>query len=245
MIFYFTGTGNSKFLAKELLEEGERIISMAEANQKGEFQYQVENGEKVGFVFPTYFYTVPFFVSDFVKKLQLTNVDYIYAVISCGGNIGQSDAVLKKVIEQKGWKLHYAESLVMPDNSMLFYQIPKQEENEKKLDQASDKIRSIKDNIAARKECKIGDHTWQSSIVSFAYKKWMKTKKFYVEDQCISCGLCERNCPENVIRLIDQKPVWEKESCCKCSGCINRCPVQAIQYGKVTKKRNRYSNPRV
>ncbi|MGI5933052.1 MAG: 4Fe-4S dicluster domain-containing protein, partial [Eubacterium sp.] len=31
--------------------------------------------------------------------------------------------------------------------------------------------------------------------------------------------------------------------CTKCSACINRCPVQAIQYGKRTKKRPRYVHP--
>lgn len=53
--------------------------------------------ESVGFVFPVYFYTVPSIVMEFVAKLKLGDVKYVYAVITCGG-ISQTGAVLKKII---------------------------------------------------------------------------------------------------------------------------------------------------
>lgn len=99
--------------------------------------------------------------------------------------------------------------------------------------------------IYEKKTTAIGNSTIVSSLVGLGYRLCSGTKKFYAEDTCTGCGLCARNCPMQVIVMQDKKPVWTAEKCCKCSTCINRCPAKAIQYGKATKKRNRYVNPLV
>lgn len=243
MIFYFSGTGNSKYVAKKLWQEDERFINIADAINKNEFEYEVENGERVGFVFPVYFYTLPTIVRDFVQKLILNNVKYVYGVITCGGGIGQSGSVLKKELKARGIELNYIHDVLMPDNSMLFYQIPDVDHARGRLDDAQKVIDEIIKDIYSSKKVHIGDSTVISDLMEIGYKACNKTAKFYAEDSCMSCGLCAKNCPQHVIKMQDGKPQWTKESCCKCSACINRCPVQAIQYGKGTKKRNRYVNP--
>lgn len=60
------------------------------------------------------------------------------------------------------------------------------------------------------------------------YHSYCKTRKFAVSSACISCGLCERQCPVNAIKLKDKKPVWVKPECTLCLGCVHRCPVNAI-----------------
>ena len=65
----------------------------------------------------------------------------------------------------------------------------------------------------------------------------------YVEidsDLCIGCGLCAEKCPQKNIEMKDGKPVW-KAQCYQCLRCINACPRQAIQYGKGTEGRRRYT----
>ena len=243
MIFYFSGTGNSKFVAKELLQENEKLISMAEASREGSYEYVCSEGEAVGIVFPVYFYTVPSFVREFISKLEIEGCSYLYAVITCGGSTGQAPALLKKSLAERNKKLHYVESLVMPDNSMLFYQIPPVEDSHGIIAQAENKLSIIKADVDSRKEKEIKSSTWQTTVLGAAYSMSQGTKKFYATSDCISCGLCETNCPEEVIHLKDGKPSWDKEKCCKCSACINRCPVNSIQYGKNTIKRNRYVNP--
>ena len=58
MIFYFTGTGNSLYAAQKLADGGEEIVSIVEALRSKTFHYTLKEGEKLGFVFPVYFYTV-------------------------------------------------------------------------------------------------------------------------------------------------------------------------------------------
>lgn len=241
MIFYFSGTGNSKFVAKELLSENENLISMSKAVKKNEYVYDAKR-ERVGFVFPVYFYTVPAFVENFIDHLELKNTDYVYAVITCGGSIKQAGVVFKKLLAKKGIKLSYVKEQLMPDNSMLFYQIHPDKEAKGRIEEAKKNLVEIKEEIVKETKMNIGQITAVSDLLGVAYKNSQSTSKFWVEkDKCIGCGLCANNCPESVIEFKDNYPVWVKGSCCKCSGCINNCPKDAIQYGKATLKRNRYS----
>ncbi len=57
MIFYYSGTGNSLWVAKEIGKyQDERLINIATEMKKNqeEYVYELERKEKIGFVFPTY-----------------------------------------------------------------------------------------------------------------------------------------------------------------------------------------------
>ena len=69
--------------------------------------------------------------------------------------------------------------------------------------------------------------------------------KAVVNEQCISCGLCQEICPCGAIALTDGKPVWVKSQCVRCLGCIHRCPTRAIRWKRADEDRGRYYNPRV
>ena len=243
MILYFSGTGNSLYAAKKLLDENERLVSIAELIKKDEYDIELTDNEKLGLVFPVYFYTVPTIVREFLEKADIKNSDYVYSVITCGGGTGQASAVLKKILLAKDIKLSYFKELLMPDNGMLFYQIDTGDKVKERLISADEKLKTIKEDISQKKTTLTGDSSFSASLLEKMYRLCSKTKKFYAEDTCTGCGLCERNCPSQAIKLKNNKPVWKSETCCKCSACINRCPVKAIQYGKQTKKRNRYVNP--
>lgn len=54
MIFYFSGTGNSAWVARQLAEgQNEELLSIAMEIDRNK-AYKLKEGEKVGFVFPVY-----------------------------------------------------------------------------------------------------------------------------------------------------------------------------------------------
>ena len=102
MIFYFTGTGNSLYAAKKLADDGEEVISIIDALRCKAFHYVLKENEKLGFVFPVYFYTVSDPVLEFVRNLQVENAGFVYAVIPCGASIGPAGGFLKQELKQRG-----------------------------------------------------------------------------------------------------------------------------------------------
>lgn len=242
MIFYFTGTGNSLYAAQELLEDGERLVDMAAARNNGEFEYDIAKGERVGFVFPVYFYTVNDLVREFISKVTLNGAGYIYGVITCGGGIASAGAELSKLLEERGYKLCRVFKLLMPDNALFYYNLPPLNVLDEKLRQAEEPLKEIAEAVRAKK-CRDTVKGHFEKVKLGVYHKMTKTKSFYVTDKCISCGLCAERCPDQAIEMQNGKPVWVKENCIHCAACICRCPVQAIEHGNSTIGRTRYVNP--
>lgn len=71
MVFYFSGTGNSLYAARKLAAGNESVINIADAMSAGQTNYQIADGESVGFVFPVYFYTLNDVLTQFVEQLSL------------------------------------------------------------------------------------------------------------------------------------------------------------------------------
>lgn len=242
MIFYFTGTGNSLSAAKSILNDGERLISIAAAVKSGQFRFEAGKGEPVGFVFPVYWYTLPVTVADFVRKLELKCDGYVYAVITCGGGIGQAGGLLKSELYKRGIELNAVFPLVTADNAVFYYNIAPAAKAKQLLREADGRLKLIIGKIRQNTATEIGGKAL-AEIFARLYRLSCGTSKFYVSDACVSCGKCAENCPADAIEIRGGRPVWVKPVCVKCASCINRCPVQAIQYGKATEKRNRYVNP--
>ena len=49
-----------------------------------------------------------------------------------------------------------------------------------------------------------------------------------ITDECIECGSCEPECPEEAISQGDGKYVIHNELCVECLTCIDTCPNEAI-----------------
>ncbi|MBN7771867.1 EFR1 family ferrodoxin [Clostridium aminobutyricum] len=252
MIYYFSATGNSKVAAERLAEKtGEECLSISELLKEGKYCYSAHENERIGFVFPTYFYGVPTVVIDFIEKLELQNIQgsYFYLVLTCGGSTGEAGNAFERMLAQKGYVLSAQYSVKMPDNYVPIFKIPAPEKLEELNRQADQQIEDVCEQVVRRTA---GDRNKLKGFASAPmtkflyplYEKGRKTKKFYVTEVCSHCGLCQAVCPCQAIQMAEGKPHWTKERCSLCLGCLHRCPVAAIQYGKSTEKKGRYLHPK-
>lgn len=49
-----------------------------------------------------------------------------------------------------------------------------------------------------------------------------------INDECISCGSCESDCPVGAISEGDGKYVIDPDLCIDCGSCVDACPMDAI-----------------
>ena len=73
LIFYFTATGNSLFVAREL--GGKNIVSIPQALKKGELEYEAD---EIGIVYPVYGH-MPMISSEVIGS-KISSAIYIHSV---------------------------------------------------------------------------------------------------------------------------------------------------------------------
>lgn len=247
MIFYFSATGNSQYVAEKLASAlGSRVISIGVALRDGRFDYDISGDDCLGFVLPTFADTLPGPAARFIEKLQLKGLggQYVFGVFTCGASTGEEGAALGYALSQKGIGYNGSFDIVMPDNFILWSSLPSDERINAKLDAADKSIAAVIKAVSSRENGKM-----PARPVSRPFMPMEKissaagTSKFYATDECISCGLCERLCPMSCIKIEEVKPEWEGE-CSMCLACLHRCPKGAIEYDKQTLGKRRYHNPR-
>lgn len=54
---------------------------------------------------------------------------------------------------------------------------------------------------------------------------------YFINEDCISCGACESECPTSAISAGDSIYVIDPETCIDCGACADVCPVDAPKQG--------------
>ena len=254
MIFYYSGTGNSLWVAQQIAKyQNEEMIDIAKELQKNldEYVYDLDRREKIGFVFPTYSWAPPKIVEDFIKKVKFNGYrqHYLFSVYTCGSDSGYMSKYLDNLFKDKKMEIYYTEFVQMPENFITMFELDSEIFTEKILEKAKNKLTKINSQIKNgrlhvfdKEVYSLRDYIKTYIIKPIFYALFMGTKKFKADEKCNSCGLCVDLCPYKNIVMNNGKPSWSN-NCTKCMACICRCPKQAIQYGRGTKKKGRYYNP--
>lgn len=246
-IYYFTGTGNSLKIAKDLsqrLDECELIPIAKNVHQKD----IISRSEKVGIVCPLYFGGLPEIVVDFLEKITFEKTKYIFSVVSRGtARIRGALSQINKLLKEKKKDLNAGFYTYMPGNYIINYDIIPNERQQFLFQKTNRKINRIAQIIKNNKYKIEKEMYLRGALVlnnRFRQKVNNCDDKFMVNENCNSCGICKKICPINNIIIINGNPHWQHR-CQLCLACIHFCPQEAIQYGTETINRKRYHHPEI
>lgn len=250
MIFYFSGTGNTKWVAEYIASSlGDRAVRIpSELNDY--CNYTLADGESLGLCFPIHGWQPPRIFREFIDRLSVNNIKghYIYSVCTCGDTVGNAIGMLSKDLKKKKWELASAFSLIMPESYVClpFMYTDTQKREEEKISVAGIQLKQIVEDIS-RKNRIFRIHKGPApfiytSVIGQLFNKKMITDKPFTVDKskCVSCGKCASVCPVGNISF-EEFPSWHIDnSCTNCLACYHYCPKHAINYGRITNNRGQY-----
>ena len=250
MILYFSATGNSHYVAQKIAEAtGDKIISIETLVKEKRFELSTNEDEALGIVTPTYFWGLPHIVEEVLAHLniRLASGCYVYLVATYGTTTGAIGKISRCILSRKLIRLQGEYCVRMPDTWTPMFNLSDKAKNERRLIKAQAELEIIINNIRHRvAETKMRGKAplLLGKLYHATYKKARNTHHFHViDDRCVGCGLCQRQCPISAIALQNGKPKWVAELCLACLRCLHNCPAFAIQYGRNSLKHGQYVCP--
>ncbi len=246
-LYYFTGTGNSlavtRDLATELLGNVEIIPITSLAHERSIYIDQ----NVAGIIYPAWLHHIPPVVEEFIAKL-IINDSYIFAICTCAINPYNSLFNLNTALEQKG--SHLAAGFVIPMGGkyVLLKDITfSDEENEKRFTAEKKKIKEIANIIKAKQYVGIEgsfDKNETGQLIYYHRNIYKVHEKFRATEACTLCGQCVKICPKHNIEIVNTKVRWN-DTCDYCLACLHWCPKAAIENGELSPTCKRYHHPSI
>lgn len=242
MIFYFSATGNTKWMAERAAAAlNDKAVDIMTVEPQ---DYSFTADDTIGIFFPVYACVAPEPVKDFARKID-PNGAYTYAVCGYSNYTGLAMEEFSETV----WNLHCGYGLLMPDNtSVLGFPYDTEETTKEKMSTTIERMDAIIDRLKLHEEGVFDSYKGPNpeedtkNLPPMFNSVIAVTEPFYVnEDLCIGCGMCAEGCPKKAIEMQDNKPVWVQDHCYLCSACINKCPVEAVEYGDKSQGVYRYT----
>ncbi len=245
MVFWFSGTGNSRFVAEKIGKVlGETPISVNDILKTGKSGDYTSETPFV-FVTPTHAWRIPRAVEDWIRRTSFSGNHAAYFVMTCGDSTGNAAKYLEMLCKEKRFIFRGVREIVMPENYIAMFSAPDFPQARQIIENACSVVDDTANRIAEGGKLpprKVGfmDQVYSRIANPLFYRLFMSAKGFYTKENCVSCGKCASVCPMNNITLCDGKPIWG-DSCTHCMACICHCPKEAIEYKEKSKGQPRYT----
>lgn len=242
MIYYFSGTGNTRWIAEQMGQLcGLPVRRITDCVSEAEV-VATEQGDKqvLGMAFPIYGWTLPAVAMDFIRRLPRAEEGksyYVFALLSCGDDIGRTNLYLAKLLAEKGYRLDAVWSFSMPNTyiALPFFDVDSEELVKQKVEATRLKLVQAAKVVQVRKSgvvdvvpgafarLKSGFLRW------FFYRFWVGAHLFATNERCTACKRCEKACPMHNVKVEQAKigPKWG-EHCTFCLACYHVCPESNI-----------------
>lgn len=239
-IIYFSGTGNTEYVAELYKKEFEKkghnihlIDIIRDSKLNDDYDFLILGS-------PIHCEVFPYFFMNWVNKNISDGKGRKCIIFSTQAADKAAGAdILAKELIKKNIKVVVKDFIVMPNN---YYVTAFKENSRFEIDslkkEAEKKVKKhvniFLDNKiyiknVSRIRCGFGKFIY-NGFNKFT-KDWAK-KRFSVDyNLCIYCGRCANNCPtNNIIINRNNKEIKFKNACISCQKCLHLCPKNAFLY---------------
>ncbi len=246
-VYYFTGTGNSLVVARQLAKG---LMTSPPEPMARYLSSDVVPGVKdsAALVYPVHHWGPPDLVLRFARKLKADLGTYVYAVATYGGHSGRAFQDLGKALEENAHGLTAGYHVKTVQNYVPVFAMPGEEVRRGLQEGADAKVDRIIEAVKGRGSGEKEHWRWRPGVRTYylSSKRSLHSKdaSFRTTDGCDGCGTCARVCPVGNIELQEDRPSWIHR-CEQCFACLHWCPREAIEWGWGTVEMGRYHHPEV
>jgi ferredoxin/flavodoxin len=236
-IYYYSSTGNSLVIARAVAQ------ALGEAQVLPIARYRkvrtAPGTECVGIIFPVHAWGPPRTVEEFIQNLDLSGVQYTFAIASCGGTAAGTLLKMRKVIRKSGGELHAgfivrsAGYMAGGEKNPMIGMVRRL--SGKPFPAAEERLPEIIECVKSRKHIRPERNALPGAVLGNFFHRMAGPQfarldaSYEVGAACKSCGNCARVCPRGNVSLQDGKPAWQHD-CDFCGACATWCPNNAIGF---------------
>ncbi len=232
-IIYYSATGNTLYCAKQFKD-----FSLFDAISLLEHRTELpEDIEILGLLSPIYYSAIAKPMRDAIRQIlskrDNSKLCYIFSILTKGAKLRTAERIMEKELEDIGLNLSLSSSILMPDCYLpLCKKSPTKEETEKLKIDVDKTINSLVEKVE-KEEIELSPFSLIYRIVKkmseSSISNGEENKHLSVSSSCTGCSLCYSICPNNNIRIENNRAIHGKK-CISCYACYNFCPVHAIKY---------------
>ena len=244
LTIYFSGTGNTEYIAK--LFSKKMSATCLSIEEDVDFHEKIQVNDTICFCYPIYGSRVPAIMRRFVARHgKILKGKKLIVLVTQALFSGDGARVFTDMFPAEYMEVVYTEHFMMPNNICNFFLL-KQESNkkiEKILKRAEARVEGVCQNIKNNKRRRRGYSGFSKFLGGFQGIPWQgkssclkvnpysmegrAAKSVQIDCDCTACGLCIKICPMKNLTLKDDK-VIPRNRCIACYRCVNRCPHRAI-----------------
>lgn len=248
IVYYFSGTGNSKnvviWLSEVALEKNMKfeIYNITQCNKHNVLS--PPPNALLAFVSPIHGFNYPTTMLEFILRFPKGKNNVLLLNTRGGllagkkiipGVTGLAFYISVCILKLKKYSIKAMYPVNLPSNWTFLHPGLKQEAvtymhiiNKEKIQNFAHKVFDGKSNYKGLYEVIQDSIAAPVSILYFFIGRFFLTKTYLSSRECNHCNICINNCPKKAIIKIDKRPFWTFK-CENCMKCVANCPQKAIQ----------------
>jgi len=243
---YFSGTGNSKFIAERFSQT--MAVPCHSIEEEIDFKDKLAESQTIAVCYPIYGSCVPRIMREFVTANQSAFAGKNLIIFSTQMMFsGDGARVFTELLEGVSVNVLYAEHFNMPNNICNFFLFPIANSAKilRYIRKADMKLSRTCENIKNGTVKKRGFNTFSRCLglwtqrIHFGALEKKAENDVRISQQCNVCGKCIKICPMKNLSVTDQR-IKQMGHCTLCYRCVNQCPKKAITVFLHTKIKRQY-----